>query len=297
MKRYCPITHCHSSHIIKYGTFKRKNDSRVIQRFRCKCCGKQFSASTGTLEYYQKKRRINFQIFKHFISKTSQREIARLMKINKNTVARKFDYWSKKARLENQKFNKKLQVSKATNIQFDDLITKEITKLKPLSVTVVVDSERSYILGAKVSQIAAFGRLAQPSVKKYGRRSSNHREKLGELFYEIHPLIINNPIIKSDLHKNYLSEVKKVFPKSKYDQFKADRSCIAGQGELKRSRFDPLFAINHALARLRDSLNRLLRRNWAVTQDPARLQGHLEMYIHYWNFFRCDRPIPVLTSG
>ena len=156
MKRHCPKNTCKSDQIIKNGFFFRSNDSRKVQRFKCKVCGVKFSSSTGTLEFAQKKRRVNFLLLKLFCAKVTQRRAARIVGVNKITVARKFDYWTKKAALKNERFKTRLVKERINHLQFDDLITKEKTKLKPLSITVAVDGERRFILEANVSQIAAF---------------------------------------------------------------------------------------------------------------------------------------------
>ena len=283
MKRNCPNSNCKSDQIKKNGFYKRANDSRKVQRFKCKICNKEFSASTGTLEYNQKKRRVNYLLLQLFSSKVSQRRAAKIVKVNKNTVARKFDYWAKKAAVKNKRFKQKLKKNKAKSIQLDDMITKEKTKLKPLSISVVSDKDRRLILGAKVSQIPAFGHLAKISVKKYGYRKSYHVQKLDELFNDFSTVVCKNAVIESDMHQNYEPVVKKYYPKSQYNQFKSEKGCIAGQGELKKTKFDPLNSINHNLAMLRDGISTLVRRSWAVTQDPKRLQGHLEIYMYYHN--------------
>ena len=285
MKRNCPEISCKSDQIIKNGHYFRANDSRRIQRFRCASCGRHFSASTGTLEFGQKKRRVNFLLFKLFAAKTSQRRAAKIAGVNKNTVARKFDYWSKRAARENVKFRAKLQNSKVKEVQFDDLISKEKTKLKPLSVVVAVDAQRRFILCAKTAQIASFGLLAKISVKKYVKRKTTHMRALKDTFQELAPIVDHYASIKSDEHQNYLPVVKRYLPRAHYVQFKSEKSCVAGQGELKRKRFDPLFAINHTMAMLRDGISTLVRRTWATTQDPKRLQGHLEIFIYYYNQF------------
>lgn len=283
MKRNCPERTCNSDQIVKNGSFKRSNDSRVIQRFKCKSCGKNFSSSTGTLEFGQKKRRINYLLLKLFSSKVTQRRAALIVGVNKITVARKFDYWSKKAAVENEKFKNKMAKSKALHVQFDDLITKEKTKLKPLSISVACDKNRRFILGAKVSQIAAFGHLSVISKKKYGQRISNHKHGLNELFKELKPIVSATAKIDSDEHKNYEQFVKSYFPNTQYNQYKSEKSGIAGQGELKFKGYDPIYYINHSLAMARDSISTLVRRTWSTTQDPKRLQGHLEIFIYFYN--------------
>ena len=147
----------------------------------------------------------------------------------------------------------------------------------------VSDADRRFILAAKPCQIASFGHLAKISVKKYGKRKSYHRENLDDVFKLITPLVKEDAIIDSDEHQNYLPAVKKYFPSAKYSQFKSEKSCIAGQGELKRTKFDPLYSINHTLAMLRDGISTMVRRSWSTTQDTKRLEGHLEIFIYYYN--------------
>ena len=283
MKRNCPKNTCKSDQIIKHGFYYRANDSRKIQRFKCKVCGTKFSTSTGTLEFGQKKRRVNHLLLKLFCAKVTQRRAARIVGVNKVTVARKFDYLAKKASLKNERFRQKLAKNQVTHFQFDDLITKEKTKLKPLSVSVVVDAKRRFILGANVSQIAAFGHLAEVSKKKYGQRKSNHMEVLDKTFNQISGIVCPLSTIQSDEHKNYQPVINKYFPQAEYKQYKSERGCVAGQGELKKTRYDHIFAINHTLAMMRDSIGTLVRRTWCMTQDPKRLQGHIEIFIYYYN--------------
>ncbi|MCB0350947.1 MAG: transposase, partial [Bdellovibrionales bacterium] len=61
------------------------------------------------------------------------------------------------------------------------------------------------------------------------------------------------------------------------------RGCVAGQGELKKVAFDPLFSINHTFAMCRANINRLLRRTWCTTKRPDRLVAHLDLYVNFHN--------------
>ncbi|MBD67124.1 MAG: hypothetical protein CME62_18130, partial [Halobacteriovoraceae bacterium] len=61
------------------------------------------------------------------------------------------------------------------------------------------------------------------------------------------------------------------------------RGCIAGQGELKKLRRDPLFALNHTCAMLRDNISRLVRKSWCVSQSIEKLQLHLDLYMKFHN--------------
>ena len=107
---------------------------------------------------------------------------ARELHINYKTVQRKMEYLAKKSKIKQAQFIKKLERNKVISMQFDDLITIEHTKMKPLSITLAVDKKTRYILGAEVSTIPAFGLIADKSRKKYGPRINNHSQKLDKLF-------------------------------------------------------------------------------------------------------------------
>lgn len=285
MKRKCPNKNCHyyqlPDFIIKDGFFFRKNDSRKIQRYKCKNCKIKFSNSSGSLEFAQKKRRINHKLYKLLGSKISQRRAALILGVNKNTIARKVKYLGEKYRRENAKqLSKKREV---THLQIDDLITKEKTKLKPVSISLAVDGETGAILGAEVSQIPSFGHLSKLSKKKYGFRKCHHRKGLENLFEKITPSINSYAQIRSDEHAKYPEFIQKYLPHSNHQTFKSERACVVGQGELKKVRYDPLFKVNHACAMMRDGISTLVRKTWSVTQKLERLRDLVEIFIHYFN--------------
>ncbi|HXH75974.1 MAG TPA: hypothetical protein VNJ08_13465, partial [Bacteriovoracaceae bacterium] len=72
-------------------------------------------------------------------------------------------------------------------------------------------------------------------------------------------------------------------PKGKHLTFKSERGCVAGQGELKKVRFDPLFIVNHTCAMFRANVNRLIRKTWCTTKDPQRLKDHLDIFMYFYN--------------
>ncbi|MEE3078856.1 MAG: hypothetical protein VX341_05935 [Bdellovibrionota bacterium] len=284
---HCPKKICDSSTklktVVKDGVYLRKCDSRKIQRFKCKICGKRFSRSTHTLEYRQKKRRINYMLYKLICSGNSMRRCSRILGVNYKTVARKVDYLAEKSRRRQEKLLTELQKSKVERMQFDDLITLEHTKMKPLSVSLAVDKDRRIILGAEVSRIPAFGHLAKKSVKKYGYRENHHVRGLNRLFLKIQKTISTDALIESDEHKTYPALVNQYFHTSEYKRYKGGRGCVAGQGELKRQVFDPLFTLNHTCAMMRDSINRLIRKTWCTTKKVSRLQNHIDIFISFYN--------------
>lgn len=212
------------------------------------------------------------------------RRCAILLGVHRTTIERKLIYLAKKAELSQKKFLESIKGS-VTEVQIDDLITIEHTKLKPLSVSLAVDVSTRKILGVEVSRIGAFGHLAEKSRKKYGKRPNELYEKLNNLFSTIRPSIHPAAKIKSDEHAFYPPMIKKHLPGREHETFLSVRGSIVGQGELKKVKWDPLFGVNHTCAMLRANINRLIRRTWCTTKRPEMLKKHLQIYLDFHNQF------------
>jgi hypothetical protein len=225
------------------------------------------------------------------------RRSAKFLGIHRETVRKKSRYLGKKCRLQQQRLLQQLKTNKVQRLELDDLITKENSKLKPAAVSVAVDGKRRLILAVEVSQIPAFGHLAKRAREKYGHRKCHHRIGLHNLFEQIKDVVEVDAEIRSDEHRSYPEFVEKYFPNSKHLRFKSERSCIAGQGELKKTRFDPIFSINHTCASLRANVNRLIRKTWCTTKRLDCLKDHLDIYVSYFNSAILLEKDPFLSAG
>lgn len=289
MRIKCPNPHC-TSHsqsgnrsklFRKKGYFYRKSDRKQAQRFICKVCARQFSSATFSKSFLQKKRHLNHKISRLLVAGVSLREVARVFKVNRKTAARKLVFMGHQA--EEKLARHAIKRKKSSIIEFDDLETFEHTKCKPVSVTLAVEHKTRYILGFEVSQMPAKGLLARHSVKKYGRRIDERPIARKNLFKKLNPLLSEGCLIKSDENPHYICDVQSSFPKSEHQRFKGGRGCIVGQGELKKKRFDPLFALNHSCATLRARTNRLFRKTWCTTKSKERLKLHLNLVVLHHN--------------
>lgn len=287
MKHGCPNLNCknylNTNFQVKDGFYYRHDDSRKIQRFKCKICLRKYSAATNTLEKFQKKRRINRLVRVMLSAGVSQRNCAYNLKVARKTIERKLIYLSRKAQMNHQQFLEKLQENPINNIQFDDLISSIHTKLKPISISVVVDPKSFLVLGAGVAEIPAFGNLAEISRRKYGKRKNMHPESLDQLLFSLRSVIAENAEFKTDDHKRYGELIKKHFPFSKHRTYPGKRAVVVGMGELKSKKFDPIFAINHTLACFRYGMNRFIRRTWCTSKKLENVQHHINIYIDYHN--------------
>lgn len=287
MNAGCPNSHCKvylQSHFQKKdGHYFRRDDARFIQRFQCKICLKKYSTSTHKLEYRQKKRRFNQRIREDYASGKSMNRLVLHTKLHPLTIKRKIEYLAKKARWSQHVFHQNLSNYKASEVQFDDLITSVHTKLKPLAISVVIDSKERIILGGLVSEIPAFGKIAEISRRKYGHRQNLHTKNLDLLLERLKNVIAADAIFSTDEHRRYPELIQKHYSKSRHLTYKGVRASVAGFGELKSKRYDPLFYINQILAMFRANINRLFRRSWNTTKKENHLQDHVDIFIDYFN--------------
>lgn len=219
-------------------------------------------------------------IFELLASGVSGRRTARILRLNRKTVARKLIHLGQICR---DKLFMQTASSTVTAMQFDDLETFEHSKCKPVSATIAVEERTRRILGFRVAKMAAKGLLAQKSRKKYGVRKDERSRMRKELFKELQPVISPGATIKSDSNPYYVDDVKAFFPEAIHIQVMGERGALTGQGELKKVQFDPIFSLNHTYAMFRANVSRLIRKTWCTTKLIERLDDHLAIYAVYHN--------------
>ena len=276
----CPNPHCHSPRIRKYGTYYRRSDGKLVQRWEC-WCKLHFSSATFQKPYRQLKRRANPQVYQLLSSGVSQRRIALLLNLHRVTVARKLAFLARVAEERQAQFQRTRP--KASQVQFDDLITLEHTKCKPLAISLAVEAPTRRILGFEVSRIPASGPLAEISRRKYGRRPNERPRGMQNLLEKVRGFVQAGASFSSDEDPLYAHWMRRLYPDSPHHRYPGGRGCVTGQGELKKLRFDPLFVLNHTCAMLRANINRLFRRTWCTTKKKEGLEQHLAVYMDFHN--------------
>jgi hypothetical protein len=129
----------------------------------------------------------------------------------------------------------------------------------------------------------AKGPLASLSRKKYGYRKDERPRELKKMFESLKAVASPDALFKSDKNPSYPFYLKKAFPHARHETTKGGRSCVVGQGELKKLVWDPIFSLNHTAAMARANMNRLFRKTWCTTKTLQGLRDHLAIYIDFHN--------------
>lgn len=263
------------------SSYVRKADRVKVTQYRCFSCKCTWTDHTDNLEKRQKLRSVNQPLRQLLCSNVSIRRAAKILGIDRKTVARRIPYLAQKAK------QTQLEAVSATaptrEIYIDELITFEHTRCKPVAVCMAVSQERK-ILALSVSPMPAIGKhLKKIALKKYGIRPNLRRKGVKKCLNALPAHVLNETVFKSDEEPSYATLIRNHFPKNTHQAFPSKRAVIAGQGELKDHSFDPLFAINHTFAMVRANLARLGRRTWVTTKKMERLEDFLHIYAGFHN--------------
>jgi len=221
-------------------------------------------------------------------SSTAQRRIAIKHGCDRKTVARKVAFLAQEARRKTTRWLN--TCAPFEHVQWDELLTFEHTRLKPLSVAVMVCTRSRCIVGYGVARIPASGLIAKRSREKYGRRPDRSGAMRRRVLRDLAKHLSPTALIESDEHSKYQKEIKTVLPEARHTQYPSVRGSLTGQGELKRTGYDPLFGINHTLAMMRDNIKRLTRRTWCTTKLAESLDDVMAIYLHYHNTALVQKP-------
>jgi len=278
---------CEGAKWHRFGTFVRPSSGKKVRRYRCSACGRTVSDAQFSVHYRKRYRNIDGQIFKLAASSTSIRRMATLLGIHRQTISRHIDSIGPRCKKKIQRLVEKYPnipgVSGVPTIQMDEMHTFEHTKLKPLSVPVVVCETTRLILAFDVGKMPATGKLAKKARDKYKNRPNTRKATLQQMVKQLSLTVPPRVHIHTDKCKYYKRVIRRHFPQATLRQTKGLRPCVVGQGELKASRWDPLFSINHTLACLRDNVKHLARRTWCTIKRPDRLESLLAIAAHFHN--------------
>ncbi len=278
----CPNPNCpqHSTsppRFIKKAFYRVKRLNQYFRRFQCKKCHRTFSSRTFKIDYRHKKMDLNSQLAQLLSRGHTLRDSAKTLGLTYRNTYLKSLWLAEQSKLKNQVYTYKAQI-----IQFDEMETIHHTKCKPLSISLMVN-ENYELLEAQVAEIPAKGRLAQFSVKKYGKRQDHSPEAMRACFESAKKKLEIEPIkLMSDAKPSYKKYVEKYFKESLYEthsRSSKDRHRDRLHEKLERRDFDPMFAVNQKCAKLRSCIRRLTRRSWCTTKKVANLQGHLEIFM------------------
>ena len=273
------------------GTFDRKVDKRVVQRFKCTTCGKGFSSQTFRVDYRLKKPWLPLGLFQGLVSKTSLRQSARNLGSKLDTMLRLLARLGEHSLEVHNAFLERHRLSGGWIegiFQLDELETFELDRrLCPLTVPILIHKETRFVVHTDTATLPARGNLRprdqarkQAREAKFGKRVNGSKSAVTRSFAALHAQLAPDAAfhVQTDEKKSYRPILREVFKRPVSHQWV--------NSKVERGRENLLFPINNVLAQTRDNLGRLVRRSWGHSKLERNLRWHLAVWMLYRNYVR-----------
>jgi transposase-like protein len=307
----CPRPDCPSSGRGRFlyqfrGTYRRSCDGRTVQRFLCRECGRSFSIQTFRLDYRLKKPGLHLSLFQLFISKVTHRQSARILGCSRKTVAHRLELLGRHCRdLQAKQFSRAVERGGISGtFQLDEQETYEHSgKLSPVTIPVLIERHSYFVLYTEAVALPCRGALSPKDNERklqrekiFGRRKSGSSAAVTRSFQVLSKVHAPGGTIhvQTDRKKSYCKALERTIGvRLLHERFSS---------KLPRNYSNPLFAINHTLAMMRDGISRLVRRTWAASKLRGRLARHIWIWIAWRNYVRgvtnaAPRVTPAMILG
>jgi transposase-like protein len=294
---FCPRTGCPSAFPggafawRRAGFYRRACDRRRVPRFHCRACGHRFSLQSFRLDYRERKPQIDLPVLHGLVSKVTHRQAARLLRVNRKTVELRLRRFAVALRELHRGVLARARRRGGIRgrFSFDELETFEGNRrLCPVTVPVLIERRTLFVIHAEVAPMGARGRLrARERAKRAereareGRRPSGSAAAVERCVAELGRSLERGAKLEitTDQKRTYRAAVRRHF---------AGRLAahVTESSRRARNRANPLFAINHTFAMMRDGVSRLVRRSWGASKKREMLLRHLWVWIAWRNYVR-----------
>ena len=164
--------------------------------------------------------------------------------------------------------------------QFDEMLTFEHTRLKPISIALAVQKPDSKLISIQVAQSHYQGVLSSVAIRKYGLREDQSPVARSRVLTTLQSQITGSCTLVTDAKPVYRTEVASHVPGATLVQIKNRGSRLQRLLKAKRRNLkDPMFELNLVAAKIRHDLSRMARKVWVTTKCQDRLQKHLMLFL------------------
>ncbi len=291
---FCPNRSCpqHTSPGVRFfarhGHYRSKCRPHPVPRFYCKTCRRGFSRQTFRADYRDHRPHLNAALFLLIASGVGIRQSSRTLKLSRRCTELKLRKLGRHARRLNLNLRRRLEGPTA-RFHLDEFETYEVERnTRPLSVPVLIESVTRYIVWAEAAPIRARGRMSKKrraaierADRLHGPRKDTSRRSLERTLARGSDLAktASAVVLSSDEKSSYPGLAKRAFDGRKLIHRKTNSRVV-------RDTRNPLFAINHEEAIMRDLMGRVRRDSWLVSKKRRYLDHGLQIHMAYRNLVR-----------
>ncbi|PQV53363.1 hypothetical protein [Paraburkholderia sp. BL21I4N1] len=251
----------------KKGYRVTKHNGQKVPRYQCKTCLTSFCATRTKPHKQHHRPDLNRRILQMAVSGVTFRRMAVILDCHPVTITRKIRYLARQAEAVHKDH---LATIQTTYVMMDELETFMHSRMKQLSVPMVIR--------AKTGEVLAFDVARKPSNQPKGRTlyqwHVDERPKvMRRVLLRIRPALAPGATIATDGNASYRKWITANLPGVRHTTLSTPHD----------DGFDPLFAINHTFAKMRNDLARLGRKTWTTSKTIDGLRDHLWLWTAWKN--------------
>lgn len=297
---FCPNSLCNNhlqataSHWWSHnGSHDTKAFGRV-PRFKCRACGKTFSAQTFSIDFYAKKAVDYRDILARHASSASLRAIGRGLSLSCGTVQNRLDRLARQAAALHAELRP--QASPAEAICADGFISFDCSQFFPSEITFSITADSLFILDLSHATRKRSGTMTEAQKAKAeelyskvtferGAISRTFREVLASAGRERPTSRLRPFVLNTDEKKEYAREFRR-WPL--YRNQDADHRYIHRRthSKLPRCFANPLLASNYLDREIRKDQANYHRETTCFSRNASNAMGRLLCYVAYHNYFK-----------
>jgi len=287
----CPARECDfhrtpsQRFFVRDGFYHPLCRNHPVPRFRCRGCGRRFSRQTFRADRRQKKPSINAACLGLLVSCVGLRQAARVLKVARRTVERRFAWLARQAALFQA--NRLVGAQLEGPFQLDELESFESNRYQPVTVPVLIERRTLFIVATAAGPLRRKGRMTPLQHRRRDEHEARHGRRPSESHAAVRRVLTSlRPHLRPALPVILESDQKPLYGRLGKALFGRRFEWRPHSASVRRDRANPLFPINHTNARLRHFLARLRRRTWCVSRQRRWLQAHLQIAAVWSNFCR-----------
>jgi len=254
------------------------------------------------MDYRDHRPDLNARLFTTIASGIGIRQSSRILGLSLRCTELKLRKIARHLRRLNLSLRTRLEGD--TRFHFDELETYEGQRsTRPLSVPVLIESESRYIVWAESAPIRPRGKMTAKRREMVARAERRHgprtdRSRRGVLRALARGADMTREqsgvALETDEKSTYPHLAKLAFGEQRLQHRQTN-------SKLLRATWNPLFAINHEEAVMRDLVGRLRRESWLVSKKRRYLDLGLQVHMAYRNLvrrrFNYDESSPAQLLG
>ena len=270
-----------------------------VERFRCKLCGKYFSTQTFSIDYYSKRTICYSRLYKHLITTSSIRDIARDFSVSVDVVLNKLSRLSRNCIGALQQLQREVRLNE--HLAADGFESFTVSQFFPCHINLLAGMHSQLVYWFDYVTLRRKGRMTKEQRQQRSELEELFRadpkgieRSFGRLAGMLSHLICDGKrqtvILATDEHPAYHRALNIHFSlRALHAQRRFSRLLVSSKQP--RTRMNPLFAVNYLDRQIRKDMAEHVRETVCFGRNVNRALDRMTVYLTYHNLRKPYREV------